>query len=111
MEDPLFGEENDKYYYSYLKKFFLKENFYDVFMEDYYEKSLNYNNFIYKLKEKRRKDKLNQINNKIDRNNELKIGLSLLDYNENLSEIKKDLASKVFFKDEDEDAEQEQEQY
>ena len=100
MEDPLFGEENDKYYYSYLKKFFLKENFYDIFMEDYYEKS---------LKEKIRKDKLKQINNKISRNNELKIGLNLLDYNDNLSEIKQDLASKIIFKDENE--EQEQEQY
>jgi len=106
IEDLSLGEDYDKFYYSYLKKFFLKENFYDIFMEDYYDKLLNYNNFIYKLKEKRKKDKLNKINHKINLNNEFKIGVNLLDYNDNLLDIRKDLASKDFSEKEDQDQEQ-----
>jgi len=75
-------------------------------MEDYYDKLLNYNNFIYKLKEKRKKDKLNKINHKINLNNEFKIGVNLLDYNDNLLDIRKDLASKDFSEKEDQDQEQ-----
>jgi len=52
IEDPLFHEENEKFYYSYLKIFFLKENFYDTFIKDYYIRFLSYENFILNLKKK-----------------------------------------------------------
>lgn len=52
IEDPFFFEENEKYYYTYLKIFFLRENFYDTFVEDNYLRFYNYNNFINNLKKK-----------------------------------------------------------
>src|ERR1700757_5088156 len=52
IEEPLFFEENEKYYYNYLKNYFLRENFYDTFVEDNYIRFFNYNIFINKLKKK-----------------------------------------------------------
>ena len=59
IENPLFMDENEKYYYTYLKMFFLRENFYDIYIKDNYIKSLNYNNFVNKLKKRFLKNKNN----------------------------------------------------
>src|ERR1051325_4085811 len=96
IEDATFGEENDKYYYSYLKKYFLKENFYEIFMEDFYNRSLNYNNFINKLKEKDKYEKFYKIKKNINRN-DIKLGLDMLDFNDNMNDIRKELLLKSPF--------------
>jgi hypothetical protein len=95
IEDATFGEENEKYYYSFLKKYFLKENFYDIFMEGYYEKNFNYDNFINKLKEKNEKLKKNINITK----NDIKIGSQLLELNDNMLNLKKDFLLKSPFND------------
>lgn len=52
VEEPFFFEENEKYYYNNLKKYFLKENFYDTYVKDNYIRFFNYNIFLKNLKEK-----------------------------------------------------------
>lgn len=92
IEDPLFYEDNEKYYFSFLKVFFLKENFYDTFISDNYIRMLNYNNFIYDLKKKVliKKYKKEYIN--LD----LKRYKSFLDLNNNILQIKKELKNNSF---------------
>lgn len=108
IEDATFGEENEKYYYPYLKKYFLKENFYDVFMEDYYFRNLNYSNFVNKLKEREKSEKLYIKKNMIISKNDIKIGLDMLEFNNNINEIKNDFLLKSFFNKEEDDEKKEQ---
>jgi hypothetical protein len=91
IEEPLFNEDNEKYYYSYLKIFFLKENFYDTFINDNYINSVNYNNFIYSLKNK-------VLNKKKKKNNYLKENNYFIDMKDNILEIKNDLINNSFIK-------------
>jgi hypothetical protein len=94
IEEPLFIEENEKYYYNYLKIFFLKENFYDIFIKNYYIRNLDYNNFINKLKNKVFINKYNKKNEKF-----LFIKDSFFfDFNNNLLQIKKELLDNSYLK-------------
>jgi hypothetical protein len=89
IEDPLFIEENEKYYYNYLKKAFLKENFYDTFIKDNYIRYLNYNNFIQKLKNKVLINKYNK---------DIKLNQQFVGWNTNIAQIKEDLLSNSYIK-------------
>jgi len=94
IEEPSFYEENDKFYYNYLKIFFLKENFYDIFILDNYFKSLNYNNFIINLKKRVFFNKYNKKN----KNLYLNETICMLNINNNISEIKKEFLDNNFIK-------------
>jgi hypothetical protein len=94
IEEPSFYEENDKFYYNYLKIFFLKENFYDIFILDNYFKSLNYNNFIINLKKRVFFNKYN----KKKKNLYLNETICMLNINNNISEIKKEFLDNNFIK-------------
>jgi hypothetical protein len=64
-------------------------------MEDYYERNLNYNNFINKLKEKRRYDKFEKIEKNIKISNiETQIGVQLLEFNDNMLKLREDFLLK-----------------
>lgn len=91
IENITFGEENEKYYYPYLKKFFVKENFYDIFIEDFYIRLCNYNGFIDVLKDKVKEKKFKKIERKKSLNNDINAGLQLLNYNEYILEIKNEI--------------------
>lgn len=99
IENITFGEENDKYYYPYFKKFFVKENFYDIFIEDFYLRLSNYNRFVEILKNKVKKNKFNKMEKKDKYNNSVSAGLQILNFNDNILEIKKEIKSNTFFKD------------
>jgi hypothetical protein len=94
IEEPLFKEDNEKYYYNYLKIFFLKENFYDTFIDDNYIKVVNYNNFIYFLKNKVFFKKYNKKYNNIF----FKEILPYLDPNNNILQIKDEIINNSFLK-------------
>jgi hypothetical protein len=94
IEEPLFVEENEKYYYNYLKIFFLKENFYDIFIKNYYIRNLDYNNFINKLKNK---VFINKYKKKNERFFFIKDSL-FFDFNDNLLQIKKELLDSSYLK-------------
>jgi hypothetical protein len=97
IEEPSFIEENEKYYYNYLKIFFLKENFYDIFIKNYYIENLNYSNFIKKLKNKVYKNKYKkQYKELIFRENAFFADFN--DFNANILQIKNDLLNNSFFK-------------
>lgn len=91
IEEPLFNEDNEKYYYSYLKIFFLKENFYDTFINNNYINFVNYNNFIYSLKNK-------VLNKKKKKNNYSKENYFFIDVKDNILQIKNDLINNSFLK-------------
>lgn len=91
IEEPLFNEDNEKYYYSYLKLYFLKENFYDTFINDNYIKNINYLNFIYNLKKK-------IIYNKKKKREDLKDFFFFPDLKDNMQQIKNDLIKDSFIK-------------
>ena len=91
IEEPLFFEENEKYYFNHLKVFFLKENFYDIFIEDFYIRLCNYNGFIDVLKDKVKEKKFKKIERKKSLNNDINAGLQLLNYNEYILEIKNEI--------------------
>jgi len=92
VEEPSFYEENEKFYYNYLKIFFLKENFYDIFILDNYFKSLNYNGFIINLKKRIFSNKYN----KKKENVYLKNNIQMLNMDNNISEIKKEFFDNHF---------------
>jgi len=94
IEEPLFLEENEKYYYNYLKIFFLKENFYDIFIKDNYIRFFNYRNFINILKNK---VLINKYKRK-EKNIIFKENLFFFSFNENILEIKNELLNNSFFK-------------
>jgi hypothetical protein len=94
IEDPLFYEENEKYYYNYLKIFFLKENFYDIYIKDNYIRNFNYKNFISILKNKVLINKYK----KKEKNIIFKENLFFLSFNENILKIKDDLLNTSFLK-------------
>jgi hypothetical protein len=94
IEEPLFIEENEKYYYNYLKMFFLKENFYDIFIKNYYIENLNYSNFIEKLKHKVHENKYKKQYKKLI----FKENIFFTDFNANILHIKNDLLNKSFLK-------------
>jgi hypothetical protein len=94
VEEPSFYEENDKFYYNYLKVFFLKENSYDIFIADNYFKSLNYNGFIINLK---KRVFLNKYNKKKENIN-LKESIRMLNIDNSISEIKKEFSENNFIK-------------
>jgi hypothetical protein len=95
VEEPSFYEENEKFYYNYLKIFFLKENFYDTFILDNYFKSLNYNNFIINLK---KKVFFNKYNKKKKENFFLKNDILMLNMDSNITELKKEFLDNNFIK-------------
>lgn len=84
FDDLLFNEENEKYYYNNLKKYFMKDNYYDVYVNDNYYNILNYNIFIKNIKKKIMVNKKEKKNNTSD----LKYGIELLNLNENIENIK-----------------------
>jgi hypothetical protein len=88
----LFNEENEKYYYNYLKYFFLKDNFYDTFISDNYINNINYSNFVYNLKKKVFKKKYYKISKKI----EFRENIFFSDLN--VIKIKNDLINNTFLK-------------
>lgn len=94
IENPLFMEENEKYYYTYLKIFFLKENFYDLYVKDNYMRSVHYNEFINKLK---KKVLINKYKNKCN-NEQINYFLKedYLDPNNNIIKIKNELLSNSY---------------
>ena len=92
IEEPLFIEENEKYYYNYLKIFFLKENFYDIFIKNYYFKFLNYSDFTEKLKNKVFIKKYRNISKKII----LKENPFFFDFNNNIIQIKNEILNNNF---------------
>lgn len=92
IEEPSFSEDNEKYYYSYLKFFFLKENFYDTFINDNYIRLVNYNNFINNLKKRNIIMKYKKNYNKLD----LKMYTSYIDLNDNILQIKKEIINNSF---------------
>jgi hypothetical protein len=92
IEDPLFVEENEKYYYNYLKIFFLKENFYDTFIKDNYNKNFHYNFFINDLK---KKVVINKYNKK-EKNIIFKENLFFTEFNENILQIQNELLNNNF---------------
>jgi hypothetical protein len=94
IEDPLFVEENEKYYYNYLKTFFLKENFYDTFIKDNYNKKYYYNFFINDLK---KKVLINKYNKK-EKNIIFKENIFFPEFNENILQIKNELLNNSFLK-------------
>jgi len=93
-EEPSFYEENEKFYYSYLKNFFLKENFYDTFILDNYFKFLNYNGFIINLK---KRVFLNKYNKKKE-NLYSKNNIQMLKIDDSIFEIKKEIFDNHFIK-------------
>jgi len=93
IEEPLFLEENEKYYYNYLKIFFLKENFYDIFIKNYYFKFLNYSDFTEKLKNKVFIKKYRNISKKII----FKKNFFFFNFNNNIIKIKNEILNNNFF--------------
>jgi hypothetical protein len=91
IEEPLFFEENEKYYYNYLKKYFLKENFYDILVKDNYIRFFYYNNFIKNLKER-------TFLNKYKYKNKKKENFLINSLNIDILDIKKNLLNNSFFK-------------
>ena len=89
IEEPLFFEENEKYYYNYFKKFFLRENFYDTLVKDNYISFFNYNNFVKSLK---KRTYFNKYKNKKKENFLIK------NLNVDILDIKKNLLNNNFFK-------------
>jgi len=94
VEDPSFYEENEKFYYNYLKIFFLKENFYDTFILDNYFKSADYNNFIINLKKKVFHNKYKKKKENIS----TRPNIDMLNMNNNIVEIKKEFLDNNFIK-------------
>jgi hypothetical protein len=94
IEEPFFMEENEKYYYNYLKIFFLKENFYDIFIQNYYIENLNYTNFIKKLKHKLHENKYKKQPKKLI----FRENIFFTDFNANILQIKNDLLNNSFLK-------------
>jgi hypothetical protein len=92
IEEPLFNEDNEKYYFSFLKIYFLKENFYDTFISDNYIRMINYNKFINDLKNKVLIKKYKKEYNKFN----LKNYTSHIDLSDNILQIKKELKNKSF---------------
>jgi hypothetical protein len=92
IEDPLFVEQNEKYYYNYLKIFFLKENFYDTFLKDNYNNIFHYKIFINDLKKKVLVNKYK----KKERNIIFKENLFFPEFNENILQIKNELLNNFF---------------
>ena len=92
IEDPLFIEENEKYYYNYLKIFFLKENFYDLFIKDNYTRFSHFHIIINNLKKKVLINKYNK------KNNNIKIKEVFPDLNNNIIEIRNDILNNSFIK-------------
>ena len=93
-EQPSLKDENEKYYYNFLKIFFLKENFYDLYIENNYMKNLNYLNFINELKKKNFKNKYNKKKILISNTQELQI----LELDFNISKIREKFFKNNFFK-------------
>jgi hypothetical protein len=92
IEEPLFIEENEKYYYNYLKIFFLKENFYDIFIKNYYIENLDYNNFIKKLKKKVYENKYKKQYKEVY----FREDIFFSDFNTNVLKIKNELLNHSF---------------
>lgn len=92
IEEPLFSEDNEKYYYSFLKIFFLKENFYDTFVNDNYIKLVNYNNFISQLKKKNLIIKYQKNDSKFY----IKEYVSCIDLDQNILKIKKEISNNSY---------------
>jgi len=94
FEDGEFVDENEKFFFNYLKKFFLNSQYHNVFVDDNYISYLHYLNFINELKKK-------ILNNKYGKNfskkEELSIGIDMLSINTNILNIKKELLSNSFF--------------
>jgi len=93
-EEPSFYEENEKFYYNYLKVFFLKENFYDTFILDNYFKSLNYNGFIINLKKRVFFNKYNKKKENLYSKNDI----DMLKIDNSIFEIKKEFFDNHFIK-------------
>jgi hypothetical protein len=92
IEEPLFSEDNEKYYYSFLKIFFLKENFYDTFVNDNYIKLVNYNNFISQLKKKNLIIKYQKNDSKFN----IKEYVSCINLDQNILKIKKGISNNSY---------------
>lgn len=94
FEDLLFIEENEKYYYNYSKIFFVKENFYDIFISDNYFKFINYNNFINNLKKKVLINKYKKANKIVELNHIPFFS----NFNNNMLQIKSDILDNSYLK-------------
>lgn len=52
FEDSEFIDENEKFYFTFFKKFFLSNQYYNIFVDDNYMYNLHYLNFIDEFKKK-----------------------------------------------------------
>jgi hypothetical protein len=92
MEDPLFIEENESYYYNYLKIFFIKENYYDILLKDNYFRFYNYKDFIYNLKKQVSKNKNKKQEKKI-KLNEINF---FTEFKNNIEQIRSDILNNSY---------------
>jgi hypothetical protein len=95
FEDGDFVDENEKFYFNYLKKFFLNSQYYNLFVDDNYNNYLHYSNFIDELKKKNLNNKY--VKNKSKRN-DIATGVDMLNLTTNILNIKKELLDNSFFK-------------
>jgi hypothetical protein len=102
IEDPNFIYENEKFFYNILNNFFLKKNYYDTYVEDNYERFLNYINFKFKLESKFLINKIssNKSKKKQDTTKMVKTGIIYLNTStlKNINIIKQQLINQNFFK-------------
>jgi hypothetical protein len=94
FEDGEFVDENEKFYFNYLKIFFLNSQYYNTFVVDNYICYLHYLNFIEELKRKVLIHKYG-INKK--KNLEFSIRVDMLDLTTNIFNVKKELLDNNYF--------------
>lgn len=63
FEEPFYNMQNEKSYYNILKIFFMKDNFYDIYIGDSYFDLLNYTKLINDLKKRIKFNKFRNNNN------------------------------------------------
>jgi len=94
IEDANFIYENEKFFYNILNDFFLKKNFYDTYVEDNYERFLNYIDFKFKLEKKFLINKISQKERDIEM---VKTGIIFLGMSNNIDVIKQQFVKKNFY--------------
>ncbi len=94
FEDGEFVDENEKFYFNYLKIFFLNSQYYNTFVDDNYICYLHYLNFIEELKRKVLIHKYG-INKK--KKQEFSISVDMLDLTTNILNVKKELLDNNYF--------------